>query len=403
MVAELFPASSVPPIRSVSLARLSAELSRAAAGIGRIAVEGEVSRPRTVASGWCYFTLRDRAAQLIVSCPPRARARCRVVDGERAQVTGALSWRSGRGAIELVAEEVVPVGAGAIAAALEATRRRLVADGLVDRPRRPLPVLPRVVGVVCGTDAAVRADIESVVAERFPGYPVWFAETTVQGPGAAAAILEALRSLLARPEVEVVILARGGGDATALLPFSDETLCRAVAASSVPVVSAVGHHEDRPLCDEVAERRFGTPSLAAAAVIPSRLELERELDDRLARLADALAARRQEAEVVLRALDPSAVVDDLLVGAARRLERVTQRLALAHPGARAREAGARLAGARDVLAALDPVAVLSRGYAVVRRADGLVVRRPAEAPPGTRLELQVAAGRLGALAGDPIR
>src|SRR5947209_11723721 len=115
-------------------------------------------------------------------------------------------------------------------------RRRLAADGLLDRPRRSLPILPTTIGVICGSDAAVRADIESVVAVRFPGYPVEFVEVTVSGPGAVDAITGAMGWLDGRPEVEVIILARGGGDATQLLPFSDETLCRAVGACATPVV-----------------------------------------------------------------------------------------------------------------------------------------------------------------------
>ena len=123
--------------------------------------------------------------------------------------------------------------------------------------------MPRAIGVLCGTDAAVRKDIESVVAARFPGYPLAIEETTVSGPGAALCIIEALARLARRPGVDVVVLARGGGDATALLPWSDEELCRAVAACPVPVVSAIGHEADRPLCDEVADLRCGTPSIAA--------------------------------------------------------------------------------------------------------------------------------------------
>jgi exodeoxyribonuclease VII large subunit len=179
----LFDQASAP--RRLSLVRLAGEIARSLVGIGRVAVEGEVHRPQRPASGWVYFTLRDRAAQISVSCPARNARRCRAVTGERVVVVGSLVWRNEWGQLNLEAEEVTPVGEGAIAAMVAETRARLAAEGLLDRPRRPLPVLPRAIGVVCGSDAAVRKDIESVVAARFPGYPVVFEETTVCGPGAA--------------------------------------------------------------------------------------------------------------------------------------------------------------------------------------------------------------------------
>ena len=291
MEQELFPREPVAAVRRLSLVRLSAEIARSAANMGRVEVEGEVVRPRTTASGRVYFTLRDRAAQITVACPSARVRRCRTVHGERVSVTGALSWTTGQGQLLLVAEEVAPVGAGAIAAAIEETRRRLAAEGLLDRPRRPIPRLPAGIAVVCGTDAAVRADVQSVVAARFPGYPVTYVEVSVSGPGAAQALADVVSRLDGRPEVEVIVVARGGGDAAQLLPFSDEDLCRAIASSRTPVVTAIGHEGDRPLCDEVADLRCGTPSLAAAAVVPSRVELEGEIDRLLAVTAATALAR----------------------------------------------------------------------------------------------------------------
>ena len=185
--------------RRVTLVRLSGEIARALASIGRVAVEGEVHRPQKSRSGWTYFTLRDRAAQMPIVCPARNARRCRTVDGERVLVVGSLVWGNDRGQLVLEAEEVTPVGEGAVAAMIAETRSRLAADGLLDRPRLPVPLLPKVIGVLCGADAAVRKDIESVVAARFPGYPLAVEETTVSGPGAAFAIVEALVRLSLPP------------------------------------------------------------------------------------------------------------------------------------------------------------------------------------------------------------
>jgi exodeoxyribonuclease VII large subunit len=385
--------------------------------IGRIVVEGEVHRPSRRANGRLFFTLRDRAAQLSVTVPPARLGRSRAVTGERVQVSGTLSWFNDWGQLLLVADEVVPVGEGAVAAAIAEARRRLAADGLLDRARRPLPRLPERIGVICGTDAAVRADIESVVAVRFPGYPIDFVEVVVQGPGAVDAVIDAMARLDRRPEVQVIILARGGGDAVSLLPFSDEALCRAVAASGTAVVAAIGHEGDRPLGDDVADLRCGTPSLAAAAVVPDRAQLLAALD-RLAAMAGAaltehlLGARRR-----LAAAEAGASLRSGLRVAEDRLALQSSRLELLHPSQACRSAGRRLAaldwrgpvrwrldraagrltaqGAN--LEALSPARVLERGYAVVRLArDGSVVRSAAGVAPGEKLDIQVAAGRLQA-------
>lgn len=383
--------------RAVSLVRLAGEVARALVAVGKVSVEGEVHRPNRRANGRVFFTLRERAAQLSVTVPPAKLARCRVVAGERVLVSGALSWFTDWGQLLFVADEVSPVGEGAVAAAIAEARRRLDADGLLARPRRRIPRLPSAIGVICGTDAAVRADIESVVAARFPGYPIEFREVTVQGPGAAEAITTALQALDARPEIEVIVLARGGGDAVSLLPFSDEELCRAVAASRTAVVAAIGHEGDRPLIDEVADLRAGTPSLAAAAVVPDRVALEAEIDALLARAALVASDRVLVAGRRLDAIDAGESVRTGLGRAADRLERQAGRLELLHPARRWAAAAAQLAGQRAQLEALSPVRVLERGYAVVRRSEtGEVVRRAEQVDAGDALVVQLAVGVLQA-------
>lgn len=401
-------------VRRLSLVRLSSEIARSLSVIGRVAVEGEVVMPRSHHGG-VYFTLRDRNAQLAVRCPGSRAARWRVVAGERVLVSGTVSWLNDRGQLQFVADEVSPVGEGAIAAAITERRARLGADGLLDRPRRPLPMLPAMIGVVCGMEAAVRGDIESVVAARFPGYPVAWEIANVSGPGAADAIAAALAALDARPEVEVVILARGGGDAAQLLPFSDETLCRAIGACSTPVVSAVGHDGDRPLCDEVADLRCGTPSLAAAAVVPDRRALEAVLD-RLHEQREAMVRHRNETALArLGAVDREGAVQAGFALATGRLRQAEARVRLVHPERavsaaglrlgrvdwrgpahrRCGQEGQRLAAARRHLEALSPARVLERGFAVVRDADGNVVRDATAVVAGQALDVELAAGRLG--------
>lgn len=402
--------------RPVTLVRLSAEIARSLVSIGRIAVEGEVYRPTTSRGGYVFFTLRDRVAQIDVRVPPTPARRARIVPGERVSVVATLQWSNERGQVQLVAEEVVPVGAGAIAAMIAATRARLAAEGVLDRPRRRIPVLPAAVGVVCGTDAAVRKDIESVVVARCAGYPVVFQETTVSGPAASLTIVEAIQALAARPDVEVVILARGGGDAPSLLPWSSEEVCRAVVACPVPVVSAIGHESDRPLCDDVADLRCGTPSLAATAVLPDLAALRRAADEALEAATACLEAQVAGLERRLGAVDVGRAVRDGLDRAGGRLERANIRLDGAHPSRLLRVAADRLAavefrrplwelfGRADGrlsaelrhLHALSPQRTLDRGYAVVTGPGGAVLRDAAEVRPGDTVRARLATGAVTA-------
>jgi exodeoxyribonuclease VII large subunit len=412
------PARGAP--RQVTLVRLAGEIARALSRVRRIAVEGEVYRPTTSRGGWVFFTLRDRAAQIDVKLPATVARRSRTVAGERVSVVGTLQWVNERGQVHLVAEEVTPVGEGAIAELIAQTRRRLAADGLLDRPRRPIPALPAAIGVVCGSDAAVRKDIESVAAVRFSGYPLRFEETTVSGPGASLAIVEALQVLVARPGVEVVMLARGGGDGPSLLPWSSEEVCRAVAECPVPVVSAIGHEGDRPLCDEVADLRCGTPSIAAAAVIPDRTGLQAALDARLTRAGISLHGHMEYATRRFTAAVPRRALGQGVAHAAERLDRLTARMGAVHPRRRLADCRVRL-GSPDwrrptweILAraegrlgadlrhlrALSPARTLERGYAVVTGPDGKVLRDAVSVGVGDAIDVRLAEGHLQAAVTD---
>lgn len=400
--------------RKLTLVRLAAEIARQVATIGVVSVEGEVHRPATGRTGWVYFNLRDRVAEVRVVVPPKARRATRIVGGQRVCVVGSLEWVSDRANLQLKATEVTPVGAGAIAAMLAETRRKLTSDGLIGRPGRELPGLPNVIGVVCGADAAVRHDIESVVALRFPGYPMSFRETTVSGPGAADSIIRALSDVSSQDGVEVVILARGGGDATQLLPWSDELVCRSVAACPVPVISAIGHENDRPLCDEVADLRCGTPSLAASAAIPDLAGLETALERWSNLRRRELEATVERSRRRVAAVDAGGALRRGVSLAEERLTRSRRHLDEVHPQRHLRQARHRLEGldwrrrageqlgrARGRweaegrhLHALSPERVLARGYAVASLADGAVVRSPQQVSLGDELKIRVAGGRI---------
>ncbi len=377
--------------RRVSLVRLAGEISRNLSPVGRIAVDGEVHSAKAYNSRR-YFTLRDRNARISVTVAARNVRHCKAEDGEAVRVTGQLNWDTARGELRLEALSVEPRGAGAVAAVISEARDRLQREGVLDRVRRPLPLMPRTIGVICGQEAAVRKDIESVIASRFPGYPVIFRQSLVSGSAAATALVEAVLDLDGREHVDVIILARGGGDATELLPFSDEDLCRAVAGCATPTVSAIGHDGDRPLLDDVADHRCGTPSIAAALVVPSEAELRNELDYWLLRVRESAYAQLARAADRLDGEAPGRALRTGIDSAAVRLDRAVARLDAAHPRSLVKAAEAHLLGFAATLDALDPARVLERGFAVVRTATGAVVRNASQLGAGDAVRVTVAAG-----------
>ena len=343
-------------------------------------VEGEVTELKRH-PGWqsVFFTLKDPGdgACLAVSMP-RGQfdgLRLDLADGDRVHAYGRPELYTARGEFRLRALSLERFGLGDHLAALERLKRKLAAEGLFAAERkRVLPVLPRTIGLVTGNDAAAKRDVLSGIQTRFPPAHVVVAETYVQGPRAAGAVVDALRRLCELPTLDVLVVARGGGSFEDLLPFSDEQLVRAIAACPVPVVSAVGHEQDTPLCDLAADVRASTPTAAARLVVPDLGEMHERLDRARAGLAR---------------------------GARRSLDRHTQRLAHAHERLRRapallverRRAALEHAGGR--LRALSPQATLNRGYAIVR-ADEAIIRSAAAVESGERIDIEVADGRFGA-------
>jgi exodeoxyribonuclease VII large subunit len=234
--------------------------------------------------------------------------------------------------------------------------------------------LPRAIGILTGADAAARGDLVTTIASRFPAARIVVCETRVQGRGAPAAIIRSLRALSSHPDVDVLVLARGGGSFEDLLPFSNEAVVRAVAACDVPIVSAVGHEQDTPLCDLAADVRAATPTAAAALVVPDARELRAGLDESRKRLDAAVRSRLERASLGL-----SASLERLRGSSRLLLER--RRAALDHLGAR--------------MQSLSPHATLARGYAIVR-ARGEALREAAAVSPGDTLDVELASGSLAA-------
>ncbi|HEY7002911.1 MAG TPA: exodeoxyribonuclease VII large subunit [Gaiellaceae bacterium] len=339
-------------------------------------VEGEVTEFRRQ-PGWqsVFFTLKDpRDGACLPVSMPRGRfdgLRLKLADGMSVQVFGRPELYEARGVFQLRALSIEPLGLGAILAGLERLKRKLAAEGLFAPERkRPLPLLPRRIGLLTGNEAAAKRDFVAAVQARFPAANVLVAQTYVQGGAAPAAIAAALDSLAQQPEVDVIVVTRGGGSFEDLLAFSDERVVRAVAGCAVPVVSAVGHEQDTPLCDHAADVRASTPTAAARLVVPD----EGDLRERLGAARAALAR-----------------------GGGATLERARQSLAQDHdrlsraPALLVERKRAGLEGLAGRLQALSPQKTLTRGYAIVRTDNG-IVRSGDELNAGDRVEVELGHG-----------
>jgi exodeoxyribonuclease VII large subunit len=345
-------------------------------------VEGEVTELRRNAR-WqsVFFTLKDPSDGACLGVTIlRSRfdaLRLDLGDGERVHVLGRPELYEARGDFRFRALSIERFGIGDHLAALERLKRKLADEGLFAAERkRPLPRLPERIGLITGNDAAAKRDVLTTIVARLPAARVLVAETYVQGPLAAPAMIDALRDLCASPGVDVVVLARGGGSFEDLLPFSDERLVRAVAACPIPIVSAVGHEQDTPLCDLAADVRASTPTAAGRLVVPDAVELRERLERARAGLGRGAAAT--------------------VVRARQRVDHAHERLRRA-PALTIERRRARVEQSAARLRALSPRATLERGYAIVRH-DDAVVRSVTSVDSGDALEVELSDGRIGARA-----
>lgn len=371
------------------------------AKLGEVWVEGQLAQ-LSARGNTCYLVLRDPAADisLAVTCRRDVLGEP-VAEGARLIVRARPDFFLGRGTLSLRAVEVRRVGVGELLARLQRLRRLLAAEGLFEPARkRALPFLPRGIGLVTGRASAAEHDVLTVSRQRWPGVRVRVLNCAVQGPNAAAEVITAVGKLDRDPDVDVIVVARGGGSMEDLLPFSDEALCRAVAGCATPVVSAIGHEPDSPLLDLVADLRAATPTDAAKRIVPDVVEEAqrvRQLRERARRAITGQLTGEGQRLAALRSrpvlVDPEALLrvrrDDLGALHERAARCIRHRLDAA---------AADLEHASARVAALSPGATLARGYAVVQDVDGHVVVDPAEVSSRQRLLVRLAAGRLAVTA-----
>lgn len=381
------------------------EVSRLIGGwidrLGAVWVEGQITQlSRRPGAGVVFLTLRDPSHDISVSVTCFRQVFDRIADvvteGARVVVLAKPEWYAPRGQLSLRATEIRPVGIGELLVRLELLKKSLAAEGLfaLDR-KKPLPFLPQLIGLVCGRASAAERDVLENARRRWPAVRFEVRNTAVQGVHAVNQVVQAVKELDDLPDVDVIIVARGGGSVEDLLPFSDEQLIRTVAECRTPVVSAIGHEPDSPLLDLVADLRASTPTDAAKKVVPDvgeELDRVQQLRDRALRTLRGLLDReerglahalgRPSMQQPLRMVDERAAEVDALIGRSRRV--------LGHLLDRA---DSELAHTRARVVALSPAATLERGYAVLQRPDGHVVRSPADAgAPGDELRARVSEG-----------
>ncbi len=363
-------------------------------------IEGEVSNFMRAASGHCYFTLKEGEAQIRSACWRSSVARIGAMpsNGDAVLAHGRVAFYEAAGQVQLYVDLIRPAGIGLLYARFEELKARLDAEGLFDLSRkRVLPAFPVRIGVATSPTGAALQDILKVLKRRYPLAELVLAPCQVQGDGAAETVVEALYALYEQ-QLDVIIVARGGGSAEDLWTFNEEIVARAAFASPVPLVSGVGHETDTTIIDYVADLRAPTPSAAAEIVSPDIAELAGAIDLQREQMDVAIQRRlddlQSDMDMQRRRLDQQSPLNRLRRDR-QSLDELTRRASgqLAHRIALRR---AQLSGVGAQLAALNPLATLGRGYAVLRRAaDGQIVTDPAQAAPGADLIATVKGGEIG--------
>ncbi len=377
--------------------------------LGRVWVEGQIAELNRRGST-VFLTLRDplAAVSVRVICPRTVLEATQPApdEGARVVIWAKPEFNAAKGTFALAATEMRAVGIGELLARLERLKKTLAAEGLFSSARkRPLPFLPGKVGLICGRESAAERDVLRNAARRWPAVQFRVEQVAVQGPSAAGDVIRALQRLDADPAVEVIIIARGGGSIEDLLPFSDEDLIRAAAATVTPVISAIGHEQDVPLLDLVADVRASTPTDAARRAVPDVAEQLALIDQLRSRARRSLAGRLDRELSWVAAVRSRPVLASPMREIDRREEQImalTERARLSVATGLAR-ASDDIGHTKARLVALSPASTLRRGYAIVQREDAAVVRAASELTKGESLTLRFSDDQAHVTVTDPAR
>ena len=366
--------------------------------LNNVYVKGEISNFKNhYSTGHYYFTLKDEGGQLRSVMFKSAAAKMQFIpeDGMKVTAHGRISSFVRDGTYQLYCDAMEPDGIGALYVAFEQLKRKLEHEGLFDPARKkPLPKIPTRVGIITSPTGAAIRDMINVCGRRFPYAKLVLFPSLVQGPDAPPQLIAGMNYFNASRSVDVIIIGRGGGSIEDLWAFNDEGLARAVAASRIPVISAVGHETDFTICAFVADRRAPPPSAAAERAVPDTAELKRKISNIITREADVIGAmlrlRREKLESLSRSramTDPGSMIEDKRI----LLDHLTDRMRLAEDR-ELQMKKAEMAAAAGKLSALNPLAVISRGYSAVYRDDGALVKTIDDVKPGDRVAFKTIGG-----------
>lgn len=393
------------PDHPFTVQQLSERVANAVKGWGNAWVEGEIIKFQAKAGGHAYPQLRDLATgstiSLVIFNGVLVSAGEEFKDGDRVLVSGNMDYYVARGTLSLKVSSIKKVGLGVLMAEIEARRAKIYAEGLADPSKRQkLPFLPGVIGLITAENSDAEKDVRQNVLLRWPEAVIKMANVSVQGAECAPSVIAALKKMDADPTVEVIIITRGGGGFLDLVGFSDEALVRAVAACETPVISAIGHENDRPIIDDVADLRASTPTDAAKRVVPDVVEERKKIKDSLDRMKQIISSYLGHQVTLIQQIrqhpllkDPHAYLIQRTDDLARALGELRDDLDY-----KLDRQSTDLENKKNLLRSLSPQSTLDRGYAVVRDSEGNVITDPKMAKAGTLLKLRVAKGDLDATA-----
>jgi exodeoxyribonuclease VII large subunit len=393
------------PDHPFTVQQLSERVSNAVKGWGNAWVEGEIIKFQAKAGGHAYPQLRDLATgstiSLVIFNGVLVSSGEEFKDGDRVLVSGNMDYYVARGTLSLKVSSIKKVGLGVLMAEIEARRAKIYAEGLADpSKKKKLPFLPGVIGLITAENSDAEKDVRQNILLRWPEAVIKMANVSVQGEECAPSVIAALKKMDADPEVEVIIITRGGGGFLDLVGFSDEALVRAVAGCETPVISAIGHENDRPIIDDVADLRASTPTDAAKRVVPDVLDERRKISDSLERMKSIIGSYLGHQVTLIQQIRQHPLLKDPHAYLIQRTDDLTRALGELRDDFdyKLDKQSTDLSNKKNLLRSLSPQSTLDRGYAVVRDADGKVITDPKMAKSGTLLKLRVAKGDLDATA-----
>jgi len=393
------------PDHPFTVQQLSERVANAVKAWGNAWVEGEIIKFQAKAGGHAYPQLRDLATgstiSLVIFNGVLVSAGEEFKDGDRVLVSGNMDYYVARGTLSLKVSSIKKVGLGVLMAEIEARRAKIYAEGLADpSKKKKLPFLPGVIGLITAENSDAEKDVRQNILLRWPEAVIKMANVSVQGAECAPSVIEALKKMDADPEVEVIIITRGGGGFLDLVGFSDEALVRAVAACETPVISAIGHENDRPIIDDVSDLRASTPTDAAKRVVPDVVDERRKISDSLERMKSIIGSYLGHQVTLIQQIRQHPLLKDPHAYLIQRTDDLTRALGELRDDLdyKLDKQSTDLANKKNLLRSLSPQSTLDRGYAVVRDADGKVITDPKMAKSGTLLKLRVAKGDLDATA-----